>query len=86
MPRVRRWRCLQITEYDRLLFARLELDFASNCQPALHKLGMACYREPPPDGMGPVADNSGAMRSGGAATSGGEQLMAGPGGFRQAGT
>ncbi|KXZ50544.1 hypothetical protein GPECTOR_16g719 [Gonium pectorale] len=37
---------VQITEYDKLIFARLELDFASNCEPALRKLGMACYREP----------------------------------------
>ncbi|GLC52075.1 hypothetical protein PLESTB_000580000 [Pleodorina starrii] len=35
---------LPITEYDRILFARLVVDFKSNCDPAQKKAGFSCYR------------------------------------------
>ncbi|KXZ50542.1 hypothetical protein GPECTOR_16g717 [Gonium pectorale] len=35
---------VMITDYDRVLFARLELDFKSNCEPAYAEIGSLCYR------------------------------------------
>ncbi|KXZ50522.1 hypothetical protein GPECTOR_16g697 [Gonium pectorale] len=35
---------VMVTDYDQVLFARMELDFKTNCEPAFAKIGALCYR------------------------------------------